>query len=498
MPPAQSARDAVFDPAGDMTFAISMQNGGMTPAPTNADTAPSKAMRTANGRALRVWPAALLALLALMAMLAAAWHANRMVAETNVLTDQRAATRNGRILVERSLSLLKDVQSGTHGFAITGRDAYLDPYRRALDLLPATLGQLRQSLKYMAPADVDWDGLDALIRKQLALAAQEVADRRRVGKNVIDEDSLFDEGKETMDGIRARFAHIEQLQQGRIAHYSAAVTSARASSERAVAWAAALAILLTVLAGMLFARERAQRKRLEERLRMANADLEATVARRTAELVAANRRLAAYAVEQDRAIEAERRRLAREVHDQIGQVFTAIRLIAGSLPRSAFPPGQEAALNSALDMGIASARRVTADLRPPLLDDLGLEAAVQHSVQAVAVPAGIACEVAIADHDRLSPQQALSLFRIVQEAVTNVLRHARARRLRIAGQTTDAIFILGIEDDGRGIGTEELRPGALGLTGMRERAALLGGVCEIGPGSPAGTRVEVRLPLSGG
>lgn len=448
-------------------------------------------------RASRVWPATLMILLALAALLAASWQANHVIGELNALTDQRAATRNVRIHLQHALSLLKDIETGVRGFAITGNDAYLEPYRQALSVLPATLGLLRESLEGAMPADVDWDSLHALMQKRLTLAARVVEDRRRLRDKVIGEDSLFDEGKSTMDAIRAGFAVIDRLLQDRIEHYSQAVANTRVASERTLAGAAGLAILLTALAGLLFSREYRRRQRLEQRLQRSNEELEVTVARRTAQLGDMHRRMAAYALEQDRAIEAERRRLAREVHDQIGQVFTAIRLIAGSLPRAAFPAGQEEALNNALDMGIASARRVTADLRPPLLDDLGLEAAVQHHVQAVTAPAGMTCEVAIADQDRLAPQQALSLFRILQEAVTNVLRHAAARHLRVSGGVAGGDFVLGIEDDGRGLGAEPTRPGALGLTGMRERAALLGGTCEIGPGSPAGTRVEVRLPLSG-
>jgi signal transduction histidine kinase len=145
----------------------------------------------------------------------------------------------------------------------------------------------------------------------------------------------------------------------------------------------------------------------------------------------ARQRIASFAATQDRAIEQERRRVAREVHDQLGQVFTAIKLIVQSVPHKAFPPDQEAALHQALEMGITSARRITAELRPPLLDDLGLAAALDHFAREIARTGELTCAVDILDQDRLCGPQALALFRIVQEATNNVLKHAGATRIAI-------------------------------------------------------------------
>lgn len=214
-----------------------------------------------------------------------------------------------------------------------------------------------------------------------------------------------------------------------------------------------------------------------------------------ARIDAANRRLAHFAAAQDRAIEEERRHVAREVHDQLGQVFTAIKLIAQSLPRESFPPGQAAALDQALEMGIAGARRITAELRPPLLDDLGLAAALEHYAQGIAAAGPPACVAEIADDDRLEAAQALGLFRIVQEAVTNVRRHAGAKQVAITGRAENDRYLLCVDDDGRGIDEAAIRPGALGLTGMSERARLLDGECVVKSGDGGGTVVEVRLPL---
>ena len=212
--------------------------------------------------------------------------------------------------------------------------------------------------------------------------------------------------------------------------------------------------------------------------------------------IAQNRdRLASFAIEQNRAIEAERKRLAREVHDQIGQVFTAIKLIVNSLPREIFPPGQETALAQALDMGISTTRKITAELRPPLLDDLGFASAVEHFSKQAAKLGNISIEVDIDAQVSLDTTSALTLFRILQESVTNVLRHADATHVAISGRRDGGRYVFCIEDNGRGFAPTDMRVGAMGLKNMQERSRLLGGFCEVSRRSNGGTSVLVSLPL---
>jgi len=230
-------------------------------------------------------------------------------------------------------------------------------------------------------------------------------------------------------------------------------------------------------------------------LRDSNQLLEQKVAARTAELAEAHSRISAFAAAQEARIEQERRRLAREVHDQFGQVFTAIKMIVQSIPRGALPPEQQEALGHALELGIAGARKIAGELRPPLLDDFGLAAALGHLARETLAPVGLAFEADVRDDDRLGPAQALALFRIAQESVTNVLRHANARRVRFTGHRDGGRYVFAVEDDGQGFEPTQVRKDAMGIASMSERATLFGGAVRLTAADGRGTRVEVTLPL---
>jgi PAS domain S-box-containing protein len=223
------------------------------------------------------------------------------------------------------------------------------------------------------------------------------------------------------------------------------------------------------------------------------------------ELKASTEQLRALAARLDAIREEERQVIAREIHDQIGQVLTAIKLdfgwLRGQLPAEAAPEVRKraAATDLLLDQALDTARRVSTSLRPAMLDDLGLPAAVAWYAGDFEQRTGVACEVDMpADDGHISPAVGLCLFRIVQEALTNVARHAQARRVRISMATGPDAVTLTVADDGRGVTADELaRPTSLGIVGMRERALVVGGEVAI-TGSPGcGTTLTVRVPIDG-
>ena len=229
-----------------------------------------------------------------------------------------------------------------------------------------------------------------------------------------------------------------------------------------------------------------------------NADLYRRLETRSTELA----RLSARMVQQH---EDERRRLSRELHDETAQVFSAVKMELGIL-REKLKPEQSARLDHVLgliDTGIRSIRNVTNDLRPSLLDDLGLLPALRSLVADFTERSGIPVSLREpAFLPPLSPDAELALFRSLQEALSNVLRHAAATSVDIAISDTEQAVVLRVSDNGRGLPQEASvaqfeRNGHMGLAGMRERITALGGSVRITGGTAgAGVVLEVLVPSS--
>ncbi|HEU5169786.1 MAG TPA: GAF domain-containing sensor histidine kinase [Gemmatimonadales bacterium] len=227
-----------------------------------------------------------------------------------------------------------------------------------------------------------------------------------------------------------------------------------------------------------------------------NAGLYQRLQARTAEL----ERLSARMVQQH---EDERRRLSRELHDETAQLFSAVKMELGVLRDSA-APDLATRLDRSLDLidaGIRSIRRVTHDLRPTLLDDLGLLPALRSLVAEFSERSGIPIRfdppVALPP---LAHDAELALFRALQEALANVARHADARGVAVAIRAETGAVRLEIRDDGRGLPPgadlrEFERNGHMGLAGMRERIGRLGGSVQLDAGEGGGLTLVVRLPL---
>jgi two-component system sensor histidine kinase UhpB len=172
--------------------------------------------------------------------------------------------------------------------------------------------------------------------------------------------------------------------------------------------------------------------------------------------------------------EEERKQVARDLHDQIGQILTVARMdvewVSNHLPRDQIQV--HARLQTTLDLirdGIHTLRKICTELRPGVLDDLGLAAAIEWQAQEFAARANIACEVSVPAEDMaLEPDHATAIFRIFQEALTNVARHAEATKVRASLAHRDGRLLLVVEDDGKGIRDSDLAlaKGSLGLLGM--------------------------------
>jgi signal transduction histidine kinase len=231
--------------------------------------------------------------------------------------------------------------------------------------------------------------------------------------------------------------------------------------------------------------ERRERRRAEEQLRRSHEQLRA---------------LTSYL---QYVREEERTRISREVHDELGQDLTGLKLdlawLAGHLPRQ----GRGVLLHkikgmlAGIDSTIQTVRRISTELRPGILDSLGLVAAIEWQASEFQTRTGIACNVTTTVSDTLWDQDfTTAFFRIFQETLTNIIRHAKATRVEVRLFVEGRHLVLTVADNGRGITEEEsANTRSIGLIGMRERAALVGGEIEIQGAPGRGTLVKVSIPL---
>ncbi len=227
---------------------------------------------------------------------------------------------------------------------------------------------------------------------------------------------------------------------------------------------------------------------------------EATLLRQQQEL----RELSARVLE---AREDEKTRIARELHDELGQLLTALKMDLAWL-RERLPAAEAelaaraGTMGALLDRTVASTRRISADLRPLMLDDLGLADAATWLVNDFAGRSGIRCEIEVAGDgafEGVNGHVATAVYRALQESLTNIAKHAQARHAWVVLRAAGGEVYFEVEDDGRGIGAGDLdKARTLGLKGMRERVAYLGGTLDVARAPRGGTRVRVRVPAQQG
>jgi len=203
--------------------------------------------------------------------------------------------------------------------------------------------------------------------------------------------------------------------------------------------------------------------------------------------------------------EEERTRISREVHDGLGQLLTGLKMdirwmtrrLAAGAPPSVFAE-RLLEVEQAVDQTIASVQRIANELRPSALDALGLAAAIRDEARRFEARCGVATSVAIESTAEIDAGVATAMFRILQELMTNVARHADAKRLGIRLADADDAHVLQVEDDGVGIGTEHTGPAtSLGLLGMAERSEAVGGSFLLQRRPQGGTLATVRVPRPG-
>jgi len=399
-------------------------------------------------------------------------------------------------LITELFAAAVDAETSLRGFLLTRRDEYLDPYKQAFPRIDELRSRLQEVLAHDGDARIRAlnDRLSQLVGKRLAELEAMLKLDLEAGRAAALELLRTNIGKEAMDDVRvaAEALSLElttRLVEGRAQWYDD-LGKARAGMRMM----SLVAVVLLVAVMILAWRELKQREARATLALEGQRRLEALVDERTAELSELSNYLQSLREE-------EKSKLARELHDELGGILVSAKMDVAWV-REQIETRDEAAAQrldrtmTLLDEGVSVKRRIIEELRPTLLDNLGLAAALRWLTDDICQRAGLECELEVDDAE-LPPAVSLALYRIVQEALTNAIRHAQAKQvsieiLRSAGEVT-----LVISDDGVGIDRQALK-GALshGILGMRQRVRALAGEFRIAGRPGSGTTIEVRLPLA--
>lgn len=397
--------------------------------------------------------------------------------------------------VNETLALIGEAESGQRGFLLTGDPSYLKPYKAALPKIDQTFARLRDLVNTNGTAVmIDHAGLlNGLIGKKLNELESTLALNERSGREAAFQ--LIDTGlgQRLMEEIRVQAQSIldelrESAQRGG-ARWARDIEFGRVGMLTMTAFTIALLFVVWALARREISSREAKRRTLMEEQRR----LEQDVAARTEELSELSTYLQTVREE-------EKSRLARDIHDELGGILVGAKMdVAWAAQRckTTLPEAAEK-LNRALtvlDEGVEMKRRIIEELRPTLLDNLGIASALDWQIRQTCERAGLQCELNLAELE-LPPEVAITVYRIVQEALTNIVKYASARTVDVELLGDAESISLIVHDDGAGLpaGVESNRL-SHGIVGMRQRVRALNGTFKIGSRPGSGTTIEVFVPL---
>jgi signal transduction histidine kinase len=397
--------------------------------------------------------------------------------------------------VNETLALIGEAESGQRGFLLTGDPSYLKPYNAALPKIDHAFGRLRDLVNSNGTAVMNDHAtqLNALIGKKLNELESTLALNERSGREAAFQ--LIDTGlgQRLMDEIRVQAQSIldelrESSQRGG-ARWARDIEFGRVGMLTMTAFTIALLFVVLMLARREISSREAKRRMLVEEQRR----LEQEVATRTEELSELSTYLQTVREE-------EKSRLARDIHDELGGILVGAKMdVAWAAQRckAALPEAAEKLERAiaVLDEGVEMKRRIIEELRPTLLDNLGISSALDWQVRQACERAGLNCELNLADLE-LPSDASIAIYRIVQEAMTNIAKYASARNVdvELLGDT-DGVSLI-VHDDGAGLpaGVESNRL-SHGIIGMRQRVRALNGTFKISSRPGTGTTIEVFIPL---
>jgi len=390
--------------------------------------------------------------------------------------------------------LITDAESAQRGYLLTGEGGYLTPYAAAVTQVGRALDRLHDAYGG-DESSMEFHQLRILTGKELGELEDGIALFKKRGIPAGVSVLGTDVGKRTMDAIVAILATMRSEEAAEAAAANAEWQTHYRMSRWVSAAGAVLNISLVLLAISLVYSDMRRRARQAAVLRDKKSELERQVDARTRELAALSTHLQGVS-------EQEKSALSRELHDELGGLLVAARMdlswLQQRLPTS--DPAIEQRfkrIHDSLSAGVDLKRRVVEELRPTLLDNMGLFTALRWQFKETCRRTGLRCTETIPESElKFSPDAAIGVFRIAQEALTNILKHSEAKSADLYLAIEGDFFTLRISDDGKGIPSARLATSTShGLASMRHRIAGLDGVCDIRSPDSGGTVISARIPM---
>jgi len=409
--------------------------------------------------------------------------------------EQIEANTRLRGALNRLLQQMLDAETGSRGYLLTGDAHYLEPYNAAVGEVGKSLEALRAMIPPGGPQARILGMMAADIQRKLAEMDLSLRMRQQGNEDAWKFVLMTDVGKRSMDAIRANANLL-------IGDVTMRVQANQAQVRQTLAFARlgiAAVTLVALLAFYLYLRQRreleAARQRAQEALAHERDLLEQQVRDRTASL-------AELATHLQQVREQERGHLARELHDELGALLTAAKLDVARLKSRVGHDSPEVAqrlqhLTESLNSGIALKRRIIEDLRPSSLANLGLSASLEILAREFSEQTGVGVETHV-EPVQLDESSQLTVYRLVQESLTNIAKYAQARQVQVTVHADAAMVQVGVADDGRGFDAARMKSSTHGLAGMRHRVEAAGGRLSVESAEGQGTRVSAWLPQDSG
>jgi signal transduction histidine kinase len=414
--------------------------------------------------------------------------------QSNKALDDIAAASRIRGTLNRVLQLTLDAETGSRGYLLTGDARYLEPYNTAVADIGKQIDSLRASYPQGSEESQILNNLQLNTQRKLAEMDLSVRMRKQGNEDAWKFVLMTDVGKEHMDAIRAEATKLIELASSRVEVSQEQVRRSLQLSRVGIALVTAAALF----AFYLYLRQTTALKdageRQQEALQAERDLLERQVRDRTASL-------AELATHLQNVREEERGHLARELHDELGALLTAAKLDVARLksrlgPQAAPEMTQRLQhLTEALNSGIALKRRIIEDLRPSSLSNLGLNASLEILAREFAERSGIDVTTNL-EQVELDPARQLTVYRLVQESLTNVSKYAEAGHVEINLRNYRGHVEVDIHDDGKGFDPSHTKASTHGLAGMRHRVEAAGGRLTIKSAPGRGTRIAAVLPAT--